>query len=88
MEERRGGCGEGRGASESFTIRTFTVLLLLQNITQYFTISLFSLRSLKSIRTESDVMMLHEMRFLSYFEKTSSLVGLNFGLCIYVSMYV
>ena len=27
-------------------------------------------------------------RFLSYFEKNSSLVGLNFGLCIYVSMYV
>ena len=26
--------------------------------------------------------------FLSYFEKNSSLVGLNFGLCIYVSMYV
>ena len=25
---------------------------------------------------------------LSYFEKNSSLVGLNFGLCIYVSMYV
>ena len=24
--------------------------------------------------------------FLSYFEKNSSLVGLNFGLCIYVSM--
>ena len=26
--------------------------------------------------------------FLSYFEKNSSLVGLNFGLCIYVCMYV
>ena len=26
--------------------------------------------------------------FLSYFEKNSSLVGVNFGLCIYVSMYV
>ena len=48
-----GGCGEGRGDSESFTFLTFTVLLLLQNITQYFTISLFSLGSLKSIRTES-----------------------------------
>ena len=28
------------------------------------------------------------IEFLSYFEKNSSLVGLNFGLCIYVSMYV
>ena len=27
-------------------------------------------------------------RFLSYFEKNSSLVGVNVGLCIYVSMYV
>ena len=26
--------------------------------------------------------------FLSYFEKNSSLVGVKFGLCIYVSMYV
>ena len=30
----------------------------------------------------------HVYPFLSYSEKNSSLVGLNFGLCIYVSMYV
>ena len=29
-----------------------------------------------------------EKIFLSYFEKNGSLVGVNFGLCIYVSMYV
>ena len=28
------------------------------------------------------------VQFLSYFEKNSSSVGLNFGLCIYVSVYV
>ena len=34
------------------------------------------------------VILLHSVSFLSFFEKNSSLVGLNFGLCIYVSMYV
>ena len=32
--------------------------------------------------------VLQLVSFLSYFEKNSSLVGVNFGLCIYVSMYV
>ena len=32
--------------------------------------------------------ILYYCSFLSYFEKNSSLVGVKFGLCIYVSMYV
>ena len=40
----------------------------------------------KALSDTNDVMS--NFYLLSYFEKNSSLVGLNFGLCIYVSMYV
>ena len=50
--------------------------------------ALFRTTLTQTITLDKRLILLGSNHLLSYFEKNSSLVGVNFGLCIYVSMYV